>query len=151
LLKQNYLPVKKRFKEIVAAEISEATFQSMRQNCMDLPITVLNADFFEFPADRFNHPKSKETVVDSGPAKSPLWIIVNPPYGTRLSQNATILQILKKAQALGASKIGVLFPENFESENFQGWTLKASHPVSNGGLRTYFSVWTQAEDKTQHR
>ncbi len=148
LLFNNYLQRPQRYYKIVSNEISQQTFSSLQENCKKFDIQLMNQDYFNLDIDSVDLLKSIE--ADSKVGRK-LWIILNPPYGERLKQGVAVEQILQKAQALRAEKIGILFPDDFRKSNFSGWQIESSHPVSNGGLKTFFNVWIRTANKTQHK
>ncbi len=147
LLFNNYLEKPKRYHKIFSNEISPQTFSSLQENCKGLDIFLINQDYFKLEKENLFTVHGDLSSLD--PKK--LWIILNPPYGERLKQGAAVEHILQKAQTLGAEKIGILFPEDFRKNHFSGWQIESCHPVSNGGLKTFFNVWIQTANKIQHK
>ncbi len=79
--------------------------------------------------------------------KSPLWVVLNPPYGERIEAGFLPSELLSAiTERLKPERVGVLFSRKQVQQlasKLKGYDLLAEHSISNGGLPCVFMIWTR--------
>lgn len=142
----NYeLPPSNMFKAFVGFDIEEKMLKVVAENFKEVERQIQfqeKADFKMTPLEVL-HKNSMETTWTG---TRPLWMIVNPPYGERLSgEGLGGLKGLAEAFCTNfkPQALGILFPEKERLQKAPiGYKVEKELKINNGGLRCLFTILT---------
>lgn len=145
----NYdLPKSTLFKALVGMDIEEKMLTVVRENFQEVEKQIKAQE-----KDKFTSVPLTVSIQDSmkgeklDKASYPLWMIINPPYGERLS-GAGLGGLKGLAESYCGlyqpQKIGILYPER-EKLNTppKGYLIEKELKINNGGLRCLYTLLTR--------
>ena len=147
----NYdLPPSKIFKSLIGLDIEEKMMKVAQANFdeVEKQIQAQEKNRFQKMPLTLHHQDSLATFSAKLLAHSaPLWMIVNPPYGERLSGDQ-VGGLKKMAQSLcqiyAPQKLGILYPERERlSGPPAGYKIDNEVKINNGGLRCLYTLLTR--------
>lgn len=145
----NYvLPKSAIFKNFIGIDSEEKMLTVARENFQEVEKQIKAQEKDKFQA-RSLHVFCQDSLKEKPPTKmeSPLWMILNPPYGERLS-GAGLGGLKGLAESYCVlyqpQKIGILYPEKERlSLAPKGYGVSKELKVNNGGLRCLFTLLKQ--------
>ncbi|QDK38247.1 class I SAM-dependent RNA methyltransferase [Bdellovibrio sp. NC01] len=142
----NYeLPSSNMFKAFVGFDIEEKMLKVVSENFKEVERQIQfqeKADFKSTPLEVL-HKNSMDTTWTGA---RPLWMVVNPPYGERLSSEGLGgLKGLAEAFCTNfkPQALGILFPDKERLQKAPiGYKVEKELKINNGGLRCLFTILT---------
>ncbi|MDG0816183.1 RNA methyltransferase [Bdellovibrio svalbardensis] len=151
----NYdLPKSAVFKAFIGMDIEEKMLTVVRENYQEVEKQIKAQEKDKFQAVPLQvylqdslQVYHQDSLKGSKLSGEPLWMIVNPPYGERLS-GAGLGGLKGLAEGFCGlyqpQKIGILFPEREKlSAAPKGYLIEKELKINNGGLRCLFTLLTR--------
>ncbi len=144
----NYdLPKSTVFKAFVGMDLEEKMLTVVRANFQEVEKQIKAQEKDKFQAVPLTASHQDSLKGEKLQTSGPLWMIINPPYGERLS-GAGLGGLKGLAEGYCGlyqpQKIGILYPEREKlSAAPKGYLIEKELKINNGGLRCLFTLLTR--------
>lgn len=139
------------FKSYVGNDLSSKVLEAARQNSEELERQLLEVHGQWVSSFKWHHGPcggltGAQFLKDLADGDE-VWMVSNPPYGDRVQLGADggllqqILRLLGQGQGRITRLALLLPPEEAQALHFQGFEKTKEIPLSNGGLKTVWTVW----------
>ncbi|MBV2169332.1 MAG: RNA methyltransferase [Bdellovibrio sp.] len=143
----NYeMPTETVFKKLMGFDLEQEMIPAAEKNFTEVErqLALVQKDGFKAAVKEYRVQDALQGVVH---AESPLWMIVNPPYGERLPEAlkgglSGLAKVL--CGRYKPNKVGILYPEKERVVPVpEGYQLLKEVKINNGGLRCLFTILTR--------
>ncbi|WII73820.1 RNA methyltransferase [Bdellovibrio sp. 22V] len=143
----NYeLPVRNIFRRYIGFDVNADMLPAAEKNFAEVErqLREVQRDLFQKAEHLF---KQQDALTGEFSSDSPLWMVVNPPYGERLPVAGkggvrALAQVL--CERYKPHKLGILYPDKERVTPVpEGYQVLKEHKINNGGLRCLFTILTR--------
>lgn len=143
----NYeMPTETVFKKFIGFDLEGEMIPAAEKNFTEVErqLALVQKDGFKAAIKEY---RVQDALQGDSCAESPLWMVVNPPYGERLPEALKggltgLTKVL--CGRYKPNKVGILYPEKERlSPVPEGYQLLKELKINNGGLRCLFTILTR--------